>query len=246
VNDIQLLRYSRQIMLPQVDIEGQEKLLAARVLILGLGGLGSPAALYLAAAGVGELVLVDFDDVELSNLQRQIVHQNSAIGQSKVDSAIRTLSALNPETRLTPASRRLEGADLSDAIAGVDVVLDASDNFETRYALNDACFAIGRPLVSGAGIRFEGQVSVFDPRDDTSPCYRCLYPEGSDEALSCAENGVAAPLVGIIGTVQAMEAMKLITGVGDPLVGHVLYLDAMAMEWHKLRLRRSPDCPVHA
>jgi adenylyltransferase/sulfurtransferase len=128
----------------------------------------------------------------------------------------------------------------------VDVVLDASDNFETRYALNDACFAIGRPLVSGAGIRFEGQVSVFDPRDDTSPCYRCLYPEGSDEALSCAENGVAAPLVGIIGTVQAMEAMKLITGVGDPLVGHVLYLDAMAMEWHKLRLRRSPDCPVHA
>jgi adenylyltransferase/sulfurtransferase len=208
VNDIQLLRYSRQIMLPQVDIEGQEKLLAARVLILGLGGLGSPAALYLAAAGVGELVLVDFDDVELSNLQRQIVHQNSAIGQSKVDSAIRTLSALNPETRLTPASRRLEGADLSDAIAGVDVVLDASDNFETRYALNDAW--------------------------------------GSDEALSCAENGVAAPLVGIIGTVQAMEAMKLITGVGDPLVGHVLYLDAMAMEWHKLRLRRSPDCPVHA
>lgn len=245
MNDDQLLHYSRQIMLPQVDISGQEKLLAARVLIVGMGGLGSPAALYLGAAGVGELVLVDFDNVELSNLQRQIVHRHAAIGQSKVDSAIQTLSALNPETKLTAIDHRLAGDELVEVIKGVDIVLDASDNFETRYGLNDACFAVGVPLVSGAGIRFEGQVAVFDPRDDTSPCYRCLYPEGNDEALNCAENGVAAPLVGIIGTVQAMEAMKLITGIGNPLVGHVLYLDAMAMQWHKLRLRRSESCPVH-
>jgi len=245
MNDAELLRYSRQIMLPQVDIAGQEKLLSANVLIVGLGGLGSPIALYLAAAGVGHLILADHDTVELSNLQRQIAHQTSSVGMTKVESAAATIRAINPDTRITTVRERLAGDSLAHAIAGADLVLDGTDNFVVRYAMNDACFAAGKPLVSGAAIRMEGQVGVFDPRVADSPCYRCLYPTGDDQALNCSENGVAAPLVGMIGTVQAMEAFKLLTGIGTSLVGYVLYLDAMSMQWHKLRLRRNPTCPVH-
>jgi adenylyltransferase/sulfurtransferase len=245
MNDEQLLRYSRQIMLPQIDIEGQEKLLAATVLIVGLGGLGSPVALYLAAAGVGHLVLADHDTVDLSNLQRQIVHHNESVGTLKVESAAAAIRALNPEIGTTLISEKLAGDALRNTIDRVDLVLDGTDNFTARYAINDACFAARKPLVSGAAIRMEGQVAVFDPRVVDSPCYRCLYPEGNDQALNCSENGVAAPLVGIIGSVQAMEAWKLLTGAGTSLVGHVLYLDAQAMEWHKLRLRRNPACTLH-
>lgn len=245
MNDDQLLRYSRQIMLPQIDIDGQERLLAATVLIVGLGGLGSPVALYLAAAGVGHLVLADHDTVDLSNLQRQIAHHSESVGTLKVESAAAAIRALNPGTRTTLIGEKLVGDGLRRTIDGVDLVLDGTDNFATRYSINDACFAAGKPLVSGAAIRMEGQVAVFDPRVADSPCYRCLYPKGDDQALNCSENGVAAPLVGIIGSVQAMEAWKLLTGTGTALVGHVLYLDAQAMEWHKLRLRRNPACTLH-
>jgi adenylyltransferase/sulfurtransferase len=245
MNDDQLLRYSRQIMLPQVDIEGQERLLASNVLIVGLGGLGSPVALYLAAAGVGHLILADHDTVELSNLQRQIAHHSASVGMSKVESAAASIHALNPETRVSLINERLSGEALVRAVDRADLVVDGTDNFRVRYAISDACFAAGKPLVSGAAIRTEGQVAVFDPRVVESPCYRCLYAQGDDQALNCSENGVAAPLVGIIGSVQAMEAWKLITGAGTPLVGYVLYLDALAMEWHKLRLRRNPSCAAH-
>jgi adenylyltransferase/sulfurtransferase len=246
MNDEQLLRYSRQIMLPQIDVAGQERLLAAHVLIVGLGGLGSPAAMYLAAAGVGRLSLADDDQVDLSNLQRQIAHRYDDLGVAKVRSAARSIAAINPDTTLDLIETRMDGAYLVDCVANADLVVDASDNFETRYQLNDACFATGVPLVSGAAIQMEGQISVFDPRIDASPCYRCLYPEaGDDVALNCSENGVAAPLVGIIGSMQAMEALKVITGVGDALVGKVLYLDASRMEWQSLNLSRRPGCAVH-
>ncbi len=245
MNDEQLLRYSRQIMLPQVDVAGQQQLLDARVLIVGLGGLGSPVALYLAGAGVGHLTLADHDAVDLSNLQRQVVHQSRSVGRPKVESAAEAIAALNPDVRVTKLHERLSAESLPRAMAQVDLVIDGTDNFLVRYAINDACFAVGKPLVSGAAIRMEGQVAVFDPRAGDSPCYRCLYPHGDDEALNCSENGVAAPLVGIIGSVQAMEAWKLLTGVGEPLTGWVLHLDAAAMEWHKLRLRRNPTCPIH-
>ena len=242
MNDEQLLRYSRQIMLPEMDIEGQEKLLAARVLIVGLGGLGSPVALYLAAAGVGHLTLVDHDRVDLSNLQRQIAHKTSAIDELKVISAARNIAELNPDTCVEAIDHQLDGDELIQTVSRSDVVLDATDNFEARYATNDACWRAGVPLVSGAAIRWEGQIAVFDPRVSSSPCYRCLYNEGDDEALNCAENGVAAPLVGIIGTCQAMEAIKLITGIGESLTGWVLYFDGKSMDWRKLGLTKDPEC----
>jgi molybdopterin-synthase adenylyltransferase len=243
LNDQQLLRYSRQIMLPEIDVAGQERLLNARVLVVGLGGLGSPAALYLAAAGVGSLVLADDDDVELSNLQRQIVHRHDAIGEPKVASAARSLRALNPDLEVVTIGQRMDPAELERQAADCAVVLDATDNFATRFIVNDACLAAKTPLVSGAAIRWEGQVAVFDPRDPASPCYRCLYRGGDDEALNCAENGVIAPLVGIIGTCQALEAIKLIASVGETLTGYVLYFDALVMEWRRLRLSRDPACP---
>ncbi len=242
MNDEQLLRYSRQIMLPEMDIEGQEKLLAARVLIVGMGGLGSPVALYLASAGIGKLVIVDHDRVELSNLQRQIAHKTFSVNELKVVSAAQSIAELNPDTDVVAIDHKLLGDELVETVRKCDVVLDATDNFAARYAINDACWQTGVPLVSGAAIRWEGQVAVFDPRSETSPCYRCLYAEGDDEALNCAENGVAAPLVGIIGTCQAMEAIKLVTGIGEPLTGSVLYFDAKAMEWHKLGLSKDPQC----
>ncbi|MYE84610.1 MAG: molybdopterin-synthase adenylyltransferase MoeB [Gammaproteobacteria bacterium] len=244
MNDSDLLRYSRQIMLPDFDVAGQERLLASHVLIVGIGGLGSPAAMYLAASGIGRLTLADDDVVDLSNLQRQIAHGEATVGRSKVQSAAERVAALNSTVAVCPVERRLEGNSLTAAVEEADLVLDATDNMATRVAINEACVATRTPLVSGAAIRMEGQVAVFDSRNAESPCYRCLYDDVGDEALNCAENGVIAPLVGIVGTVQAMEAVKLIAGVGEPLVGHVLYLDAKRMEWRKFRLPRNPRCPT--
>ncbi len=244
MNDEQLLRYSRQIMLPEFDVAGQEALLDASALVIGLGGLGSPAALYLAAAGIGALTLVDHDTVDLSNLQRQIIHDHDSLHRAKVESAALRINAINPDTRVHTVAAKLDADELAAAVAAADVVLDGTDNFAARYAINGACVAAAKPLVSGAAIRMEGQVAVFDSRQEDSPCYQCLYADASDVALNCAENGVAAPLVGIIGSVQAMEAIKVITGVGEPLVGHVLYLDAKRMDWRKLKLNRNPHCPT--
>lgn len=244
MNDDQLLRYSRQIMLPQVDIEGQEKLLAARVLIIGLGGLGSPAAMYLAAAGVGHLVLNDFDAVDLSNLQRQIVHPTDRIGLNKAESARQTLIALNPDVDVDVVPVKLEGRGLEDTIAAADLVLDCSDNFATRFAVNAACVKTRTPLVSGAAIRFEGQIAVFTPGQGDSPCYHCLYPDQGDLAETCVQTGVIAPLPGIVGAMQALEAIKVLIGIGEPLRGRLLLLDALAMEWRCLKLRRNPKCPM--
>ncbi|MDE0190229.1 MAG: molybdopterin-synthase adenylyltransferase MoeB [Gammaproteobacteria bacterium] len=242
VNDEALLRYSRQIMLPEFDVAGQQALLEAHVLVVGLGGLGSPSALYLAAAGVGSLTLVDHDIVDVSNLQRQIIHDQACVGLPKVDSAAARIASLNPDTRVETVAARLDGPELDAVVADADVVLDGTDNFVARYAINAACIRNKTPLVSGAAIRLEGQITVIDPRRDDAPCYRCLYGDAGDEALNCAENGVAAPLVGIVGSVQAMEAMKLIAGVGETLTGYVLHLDAKRMEWRKLKLTKDPDC----
>lgn len=244
MDDNQLLRYSRQIMLQDIDIAGQEKLLAAKVLVIGMGGLGCPVTMYLAAAGVGHLIISDFDLVDLTNLQRQIAHTTQDIGHPKVESVKATLQALNENVKVEMISEKLAGNRLLEAVSAADIVVDASDNFSTRFAVNDICFKTGTPLVSGAAIQFEGQVSVFDPTDSDSPCYRCLYQEADDLQLSCTENGVAAPVVGMIGTVQAMETMKLIMGLGRSLVGSLLVLDAKYMEWRKLKLSRNPSCTV--
>lgn len=242
MNDDQLLRYSRQIMLPAMGVEGQERLLAARVLIIGLGGLGSPAAMYLAAAGVGTLVLADFDQVDLSNLQRQIAHATDRIGTLKVESARQTLAALNPECRVESIPRMLDAPELAAEVAQADLVLDCSDNFATRFAVSAACQRAGKPLVSGAAIRMEGQVSVFSGRPG-DPCYHCLYGAEGEVDETCTENGVLAPLVGIIGSIQATEAIKVLAGIGEPLYGRLLVLDAATMEWRSLRLRADPACP---
>lgn len=245
MNDEQLLRYSRQIMLPDFDYEGQQRLLNAKVLVVGLGGLGCPVALYLAAAGVGELWLADHDNVELSNLQRQIAHTVHDIGKPKVNSAREAVAQINPDVAVNTINKRLEGQLLADAVAQMDLVVDASDNFATRFAINRACVEQHKPLVSGAAIRAEGQVICFDSRDVDSPCYRCLYSdEGDDQQLNCSENGVLAPLVGMIGTVQAMQAVKLLSGFGEVKLGELLVLDARVMNWRNLRVSRDPSCPV--
>lgn len=244
MQDQQLLRYSRQIMLPEVDISGQQALLNARVLIVGMGGLGSPAALYCAAAGVGTLAITDFDEVDLSNLQRQIVHRQSSIGQSKVDSAQQTLNELNPDCQIIPLREKLEGAALAEQIEQADLVLDCSDRFSTRFAINAACVATKTPLVSGAAIQFGGQLAVFDPRQSDSPCYRCLYDDSDDEALRCADNGVISPLVGVIGSLQALEAVKLLSGAGKAAVGQLLIFDALNTQWRSMTLKKDPGCPV--
>ncbi len=243
MNDEQLLRYSRQIMLPAIGFEGQERLLACRVLIIGLGGLGAPVSMYLAAAGVGELVLVDYDQVDLTNLQRQIVHTTERIGMLKVESARQTLVGLNPDCRVLTLDRRLDEPELLEQVEQSDLVIDGSDNFTTRFAVNEACVASRTPLVSGAAIRMEGQVSVFtgQPGD---PCYRCLYGGGGELDESCSENGVLAPLVGIIGSIQATEAIKLLTGAGTSLSGRLLLLDALEMQWRSLKLQADPECPT--
>lgn len=244
LTDQELLRYSRQILLAQVDIEGQLRLKQGKVLIVGLGGLGSPVALYLAAAGVGELHLADFDTVDLTNLQRQVIHDSASVGMAKVDSAIQRLQAINPEVTLVPHRQALDEDSLADAVAAVDLVLDCSDNFGTREAVNAACVKAGKPLVSGAAIRLEGQLSVFDPRRDNSPCYHCLYGHGSEAELTCSEAGVIGPLVGLVGSLQALEALKLLAGFGEPLVGRLLLIDALTSRMRELRVKRDPGCAV--
>lgn len=244
MKDEELLRYSRQIMLPEMDISGQQKLVDATVLIVGMGGLGCPAAMYLAAAGVGHLLIADDDTVELTNLQRQIAHGEDNLGELKVASAERSLRALNPGVRVTTIAERLQGDALGTVVADVDVVLDATDNFATRFAINRACVQQRKPLVSGAAIRMEGQVAVFDSRDQNSPCYQCLYGDSGEEDTNCATNGIMAPVVGIIGAVQAMETIKLLAGIGQPLTGRLLLLDAMTMQWREMKLPRDPKCAV--
>jgi adenylyltransferase/sulfurtransferase len=243
MNDNQLLRYSRQIMLPQIDIEGQQKLLAAHILIIGAGGLGSPAAMYLAAAGVGSLTIYDDDIVDLSNLQRQITHHTSDIGTDKVISTQNTLNQLNPEVKIKAIKQRLEGKCLDAEVQQADVVLDCSDNFTTRFAINSACVRHQTPLVSGAAIRFEGQVTVFTPGKNNSPCYNCLYNSDGEELQNCATNGVIAPITGIVGSIQALEAMKLIINIGETLTGRLLLLDGLTMEWNTMKLRKNSNCP---
>lgn len=245
MNDTQLLRYSRQIMLPDIDVEGQEKLLGARVLIVGLGGLGSPVAMYLAAAGVGHLVLSDFDRVDLSNLQRQIIHTTDRINQNKTVSAAQALRELNADIKITCIEKKLDTDSLIKEVAAATVVVDCCDNFATRFALNAACVAARVPLVSGAAIRLEGQVTVFDLRYPSSPCYRCLYEE-SEEDTTCIANGVLAPLVGIIGSMQALETIKVITGFGSGVVGRVLFFDAYRSQWRELTLKKDKNCPICA
>lgn len=244
MNDDDLLRYSRQIMLPEIDIEGQERLCAAHVLLVGLGGLGSPAAMYLAAAGVGRLTLVDFDRVDLSNLQRQIVHRTADIGRPKVESARDALLALNPGVAVTTVPYALQDEALAEAVRGADVVVDATDNLATRFALNAACVRARRPLVIGAAIRLEGQVMVVRPDRPDGACYRCLYRGDEEPDESCSQSGVLAPVVGIIGAMQAVEVIKLITGAGDTLDGRLLLLDARDMEWQEVRVPKHAHCPV--
>ncbi|MFI0472893.1 HesA/MoeB/ThiF family protein [Halomonas sp. HMF6819] len=245
MDDQALLRYSRQIMLDEVDIEGQQRLLDAHALIVGAGGLGSPVALYLAAAGVGRITIADADAVELSNLQRQIAHQNADIGRNKAASASDSMAALNPECEITAIERHLNDAELATLAASHDVVLDCTDRFSSRYAINAACVSTGVPLVSGAAIRFSGQLAVFDPRDAQSPCYACLYPpdDTGDEALSCAESGVIAPLVGVIGAFQALEAVKLLSGAGQLHRGLSTF-DGLRGGWRHFQVPRDPACPV--
>jgi len=243
MNDEQLLRYSRHILLSQVGIEGQERVLGARALVIGAGGLGSPAALYLAAAGVGHITLVDGDSVDLTNLQRQILHTPATIGRPKVESGRETLARFNAEVEIVTVERRIEGEALDGLVSRADVVLDCSDNFPTRHAINRACVRAAKPLVSGAAIRFDGQVSVFDLRERANPCYACLFPETAvPEEERCAVMGVFAPLTGIIGTIQAAEALKLLIGAGESLTGRLLLLDALAMRFREVRIRKDAAC----
>lgn len=245
MQDDLLLRYSRHIMLPQIEYAGQEKLTQSHALIIGAGGLGAPVAMYLAAAGVGTLTICDFDQVDLTNLQRQIIHTTSAVGQNKALSAQATIANLNPEITVHVETTRLNEDALAGCVAAADVVIDCSDNFATRYLLNQLCFDHKTPLVSGAAIRFEGQLSVFDFRHDESPCYHCLYPDvGDDQELRCADNGVFAPLVGMIGTAQAAEALKVLLNIGQTMQGKLLLLDALSAEWRTIRLKKDASCAV--
>jgi molybdopterin/thiamine biosynthesis adenylyltransferase len=245
MNDTDLLRYSRHLLLDDIGIAGQERLLAAHVLVIGAGGLGSPVALYLGSAGVGRITIVDDDCVDLTNLQRQIAHDLSRIGTPKADSAARSIAAINPQVRVSALHERAGAARLHQLVAEADVVVDCSDNFATRQAVNAACVALARPLVAGAAIGFDGQLSVYDTRRADSPCYACAFPPDPAFAdAACATMGVLAPLVGIVGSMQAAEALKLLVGVGTPLTGRLQMLDARTMEWTELRVARDPDCSV--
>ncbi len=245
MTDEQLLRYSRHILLDALGIEGQQRILNAHALIIGAGGLGSPAALYLASAGVGKITLVDDDTVDFTNLQRQILHTQARVGMAKAESGKQALSAINPEIQIIPLQQRLSGAALDTLVASADIVLDCTDNFATRHAINRACVHHRKPLVSGAAIRFDGQISVYDLHRDDSPCYHCLFPEGDDvEEVRCAVMGVFAPLTGIIGTMQAAEALKLLAGIGESLTGRLLLLDTLDMEWRSVRFKKDAGCAV--
>jgi thiazole biosynthesis adenylyltransferase ThiF len=243
----QIKRYARHIILPEVGGKGQEKLLNSKVLVIGAGGLGSPAILYLAAAGVGTIGIVDFDVVDLSNLQRQVIHNTERVGTPKVESARKTVEMLNPDVKVITYNTRISKENIMDIIKDYDVVLDGTDNFPTRFLINDACYFAGKPLVSAAMLRFEGQVSVFDFRNkENSPCYRCLFPEPPPPGLvpSCQEAGILGSIGGIMGCIQATEAIKLILGIGEPLVGKLLIMDALSMDFRKVKLRKDPNCPL--
>lgn len=245
MDDQQLLRYSRHIMLDEIGIEGQRALLAARVLVIGAGGLGSPVALYLAASGVGSIVIADHDTVDLTNLQRQIAHRSDSIGQPKVASAQRAMQDVNPQVQVLALQERLQGERLQQEVAAADLVLDCSDNFATRHAVNAACVQAKVPLVSGAAVRVDGQISVFDPRNPASPCYACLFPpEQEFEDVQCSTLGIFAPLVGLVGAMQAAEALKLLVPFGQPLVGQLLLIEARSMRFSSMRVARNPACSV--
>lgn len=245
MNDQQLLRYSRHILLDDIDIAGQEKLLASHALVIGVGGLGSPAALYLAAAGMGRITLVDDDTVDLTNLQRQIVHTTARVGVPKVESGRQALEEINPEIEIVTVAERVDDERLSELVRSASVVLDCSDNFVTRHAINRACVSCKAPLVSGAAIRFDGQISVFDTRRGDAPCYACLFPPDQKfEDAQCSTMGIFSPLVGIVGAMQAAEAIKLVAGIGESLTGRLQMIDARNMEWTSIRLERNPVCPV--
>ena len=245
MNDQQLLRYSRHILLDEIGIEGQQKLLAAHALIIGAGGLGSPVALYLGSAGVGHIAVVDHDTVDTTNLQRQIAHQLSSVGQPKAVSIKRAIAAINPDVAVSPIVEQVGDAELDVLVQQADVVLDCTDNFATRHAINRACVKHRKPLVSGAAIGFDGQVTVFDSRSENSPCYACMFPESSQPVeAQCATMGVFAPMVGIIGSVQAAEALKLLIGVGQSLAARLLMLDGRHMQWTQLSVPRDSSCPV--
>jgi len=243
-NDEQLLHYSRQIMLPHFGVEGQQQLQNAHVVIMGIGGLGSPAAMYLAASGVGTLTLIDFDTVDNSNLQRQIIHNTDSIGNSKVESAKQTLLAINPETDIYCIDRELTLDELKPELSGVTCVIDATDNFVTRFLINRACVSLHIPLVSAAAIQYEGQISVFDLRKENSACYACLYAEGGEDNTNCSDNGILAPVVGILGSMQALEAIKLICNIGETLQNRLLIFEALALQWRTMKLNKDPGCPV--
>jgi molybdopterin/thiamine biosynthesis adenylyltransferase len=247
MDDTQLLRYSRHILLDEIGIEGQRRLLAAHALVIGAGGLGSPVALYLASAGVGTVTIADHDTVDLTNLQRQIAHRQDRLGRAKAESAAASMQAINPDVRVHALVQRADAALLDTLVAQADVVLDCSDNFRTRHAVNVACVRHARPLVAGAAIGFDGQVSVYDTRTADAPCYACVFPpDATLEEVACSTMGVFAPLVGIVGTMQAAEALKLVAGVGTSLAGRLLMLDARTMEWSEVRVGRQADCPVCA
>jgi molybdopterin/thiamine biosynthesis adenylyltransferase len=247
MDDSQLLRYSRHILLDEIGIEGQQRLMTSHALVIGAGGLGSPVALYLGTAGVGTLTLVDHDSVDLTNLQRQIAHSQARIGMPKAESAAHSVSAINPDVRVNPVVQRADAALLDALVAKADVVIDCTDNFTTRHAVNAACVGHRKPLVAGAAIRFDAQLSVYDVRDESCPCWACLFPQESGfEDVACSTMGVFAPLVGIVGSLQAAEALKLLAGVGSSLAGRLQMLDARTMEWTEIRVRRSPDCTVCA
>jgi molybdopterin/thiamine biosynthesis adenylyltransferase len=245
MTDDQLLRYSRHVLLEEIGVEGQQRLLAAQALVIGAGGLGSPVALYLGTAGVGHITIVDHDTVDLTNLQRQIAHNLASVGQPKADSARRAIAAINPEPVVQAVTARADAALLDQLVPPADVVIDCCDNFRTRHAINAACVQHRKPLVSGAAIRFDGQITVYDTRDANSPCYACLFaPDESFEETRCATMGVFAPLVGIVGAMQAAEALKLLSGAGSSLAGRLQMLDARSMEWNEVRIPRRSDCPV--
>ncbi|MDP9156503.1 MAG: molybdopterin-synthase adenylyltransferase MoeB [Pseudomonadota bacterium] len=245
MNDDQLLRYSRHILVDEIGIEAQQRFMDAHVMIIGAGGLGAPAAMYLAAAGIGEMTLVDADTVDLTNLQRQIVHATASVGEPKVDSARKTLAALNPDVKVNAVALRADAQWLNDNVPHATVVLDCTDNFATRHAINAACFAHGVPLISGAALRFDGQISTFDFRSAQSPCYACLFPpDEAFEEVACSTMGVFSPTVGIIGTMQAAEALRLIGDFGTTLQGRLMMLDSLRMEWNTMRIARQADCPV--
>ncbi|MEY3171818.1 MAG: hypothetical protein RJA27_898 [Pseudomonadota bacterium] len=245
MDDQQLLRYSRHILLPDIEYQGQEKLLHSHILIVGAGGLGAPIAMYCAAAGIGKITICDFDDVDLSNLQRQIIHDTQSVGINKAFSAKQFIQLLNPDIEVIAVTNKQTEASMKVIAKDVDVIIDGSDNFATRYALNRIAVELKKPLVSGAAVGFEGQISVFDMRHDKSPCYHCLFPDTGDRnETRCADNGVFSPTVGMIGTSQAAEVMKIILGIGESLEGRLLLLDVKSMQWKNIQLKKDPSCPV--